>query len=235
MGQKEKLSLLMLKWGILIGMIISSEDYLKEREEMVKFQIEERGIKDTLVLNAMRKVERHKFVPSEYRRWAYSDRPLPIGYEQTISQPYIVALMTSLLQLKGGERILEIGTGSGYQAAILGEIVKEVYTIEIIKPLAENAEKKLKQLGYTNIKVKHGDGYQGWEEYAPFDGIIITCAPPKVPQPLIDQLKIGGKLVVPLGEIYQELIVITKMEKGIKKESIIPVQFVPMRGKIEKE
>ncbi len=225
----------MLKWLVLIGMTLSSEDYSKERKEMVEFQIKQRGIKDTLVLNAMAKVERHKFVPPEYRKWAYSDRPLPIGYEQTISQPYIVALMTSLLNLKGEEKILEIGTGSGYQAAILGEIVEEVYTIEIIKPLAESAEKRLKQLGYTNIKVKHGDGYQGWKEYAPFDGIIITCAPPKIPQPLIEQLKIGGKLVVPLGEVYQELIVITKTKEGIERKNIIPVQFVPMRGKIEEE
>lgn len=213
----------------------ASDNYQVLRKEMVDKQIVARGITDTLVLKAMLKVERHKFVPSEYRPLAYADRPLPIGYEQTISQPYIVALMTSLLGLKGGEKVLEIGTGSGYQAAILGEIVNEVYTIEILEPLTKRAENHLKGLGYKNIHVKCGDGYQGWQEYAPFDGTIVTCAPPYVPPPLLEQLKVGGRLVIPVGEYYQELMLITKTDHGIKEDSIIPVIFVPMKGKVQEK
>jgi protein-L-isoaspartate(D-aspartate) O-methyltransferase len=220
---------------ILFSLLMSSPpNYLALREEMVNTQIKARGIQDTLVLKAMLKVERHKFVPKEYRKLAYIDRPLPIGYNQTISQPYIVALMTSLLNLKGDEKVLEIGTGSGYQAAILAEIVPKVYTIEILEPLAKRADILLKKLGYKNIVVKCGDGYEGWQEYAPFDCIIVTCAPPHIPQPLLNQLKIGGKMVIPVGTMYQELLLITRTEQGIQKKSIIPVSFVPMTGKIQK-
>jgi protein-L-isoaspartate(D-aspartate) O-methyltransferase len=209
--------------------------YTEKREKMVETQIETRGVKDKLVLAAMRKVPRHLFVAEDLRDIAYTDGPLPIGEEQTISQPYIVALMTELLGLKGGERVLEIGTGSGYQAAILAEIAKEVYTIEIICPLAEKAEKRLKEMGYKNITVRCADGYQGWKEHAPFDGVIVTAAPDHIPQPLVDQLKIGGRLVIPVGDLFQELMVVTKTEKGIKKENIIPVRFVPMTGEAEKK
>lgn len=207
----------------------------EKRDWMVKTQIESRGVKDPLVLKAMRKVPRHLFVPKSYQEEAYADEPLPIGEGQTISQPYIVALMTELLGLKGEEKVLEIGTGSGYQAAILAEIAKEVYSIEIICLLAEKAESTLKELEYKNITVKCGDGYQGWKEHSPFDGIIVTAAPDHIPQPLVDQLKIGGRLVIPVGELFQELILVTKTEKGIKKENVIPVRFVPMTGEAEKK
>jgi len=208
---------------------------LEKREWMVKTQIESRGVKDTLVLEAMRKVPRHLFVPKTYQNEAYADGPLPIGENQTISQPYIVALMTELLGLKGGEKVLEIGTGSGYQAAILAEIAKEVYSIEIICTLAERAESTLKELEYKNIIVRCADGYQGWKEYSTFDGIIVTAAPDHIPQPLVDQLKIDGRLIIPVGDLFQELILVTKTEKGIKKENIIPVRFVPMTGEAEKK
>jgi protein-L-isoaspartate(D-aspartate) O-methyltransferase len=208
--------------------------YAEERERMVEQQIEARGVRDKLVLAAMRKVPRHLFVPQNWKDQAYTDGPLPIGEGQTISQPYIVALMTELLNLKGGEKILEIGTGSGYQAAVLAEIAKEVYTIEIICPLAERAESTLKELGYDNITVRCADGYQGWKEHAPFDGVIVTAAPDHIPQPLVDQLKAGGRLVIPVGDVFQELMVVTKTDSGTKKMKVIPVRFVPMTGEAEK-
>jgi protein-L-isoaspartate(D-aspartate) O-methyltransferase len=195
---------------------------------MVKSQIERRGIKNKAVLAAMRKVERHRFIPSYLQCLAYEDGPLPIGEDQTISQPYIVALMTELLQLKGSEKVLEIGTGSGYQAAILAELTKEVYTIEILPKLANRAEKLLIELGYKNIKVRCSDGYLGWQEAAPFDAIIVTCAVKEIPKPLIEQLAEGGRMVVPQGEISQELKLLIKNEGKLEEKDIVPVIFVPM-------
>jgi protein-L-isoaspartate(D-aspartate) O-methyltransferase len=205
-------------------------DFQSMKKEMVETQIRARGIKDEAVLNAMLKVDRHKFVPEDVRHLAYADRPLAIGEGQTISQPYIVALMTELLELKRGDRVLEVGTGSGYQAAILAELADHVYTIEIIESLARSAERNLRELGYKNIDVKIGDGYIGWEEFAPFDAIVVTCAPPHIPQPLLDQLKEGGRLVIPVGDYYQELKKITRVKGQIKTQDIIPVIFVPMTG-----
>jgi protein-L-isoaspartate(D-aspartate) O-methyltransferase len=203
------------------------------RRNMVTEQIQARGIEDERVIDAMLNVQRHKFVPTMYEKLAYIDRPLPIGEEQTISQPYIVALMTECLQLSEADRVFEVGTGSGYQAAILSLIVEEVYTVEIIEVLADSAAQRLARLGFDNVHVRHGDGYLGWPEAAPFDAIIITCAPPTLPQPLIEQLAEGGRLIVPLGEDYQILTLYRKVEGTLKKEEIAPVLFVPMRGLIE--
>jgi protein-L-isoaspartate(D-aspartate) O-methyltransferase len=181
----------------------------------------------------MLNVQRHKFVPNRYEKLAYIDRPLPIGEEQTISQPYIVALMTECLQLSETDRVFEVGTGSGYQAAILSLIVDQVYTVEIIEVLADSAAQRLARLGFDNVQVRHGDGYLGWPDAAPFDAIIITCAPPTLPQPLVEQLAEGGRLIVPLGDDYQILTLYRKVEGILKKEEIAPVLFVPMRGLIE--
>lgn len=206
-------------------------DFKKLRELMVTNQIEARGVKNRKVLEAMRKVERHKFVPKEYMSAAYEDHPLPIGEGQTISQPYIVALMTEVLDPDGTKKVLEIGTGSGYQAAVLAEIVQSVYTIEIVDALGKRAEKILPGLGYKNVRVKIGDGYKGWKENAPYDAIIVTCAPSHIPQPLKDQLAEGGRMVIPVGERYhQELVLLTKEKGVIKQKEIIPVVFVPMFG-----
>ncbi len=215
----------------------TKENFVLLRKEMVEYQIKARGIKDEKVLNAMLKVPRHHFVPQELMHLAYEDSPLPIGEEQTISQPYIVALMTSSLKLKGDEKVLEIGTGSGYQAAVLAEIVKDVYTIEIRESLAISAEKRLRKLGYKNIKIKVGDGYFGWEENAPFDAIIVTCSAPKLPSPLLEQLKEGGRMVIPLEEnpFYQSLVLITKEKGKIKRRNIEAVRFVPMVREKEKK
>jgi protein-L-isoaspartate(D-aspartate) O-methyltransferase len=205
-------------------------DFKAMRERMVETQIKARGVKDHRVLAAMLKVERHLFVPKNLETSAYSDQPLPIGEGQTISQPYIVAIMTELLDLKGEEKVLEVGTGSGYQAAVLAEVAKEVYTIEIVEKLATSAEKLLGELGYRNIKVKAGDGYLGWPEAAPFDAIIVTCAPDHIPEPLLDQLKEGGRMVIPVGEHTQELKRIVKRSGKIETTDVIPVIFVPMTG-----
>lgn len=201
----------------------------KERESMVKTQIENRGIKDKSVLNAMRKVLRHEMVPSNVVNRAYTDGPLPIGYGQTISQPYIVAYMTEAINPKPEHKVLEIGTGSGYQAAVLAEIVKEVYTIEIVNELYEFADKKLKQLGYKNIFCKAADGYYGWEEHAPFDAIVVTAAAEHIPPPLVEQLKDGGKMIIPVGAPFlnQNLILVEKKGKEITTRSLLPVRFVP--------
>lgn len=214
------------------GVRVNNEDLEKKRKAMVAEQIEARGVKDRRVLEAMEKVPRHEFVPEKYRPFAYEDSPLPIGEGQTISQPYIVALMTESLNLEGDEKVLEVGTGSGYQAAVLSELSKEVYTIEILEPLAERAEELLQRLGYRNVKVKYGDGYLGWEEYAPFDGIIVTCAPDHIPQPLIDQLAEGGRMVIPVGEVHfiQVLKIVEKREGKLSVWNVIPVRFVPMTG-----
>jgi protein-L-isoaspartate(D-aspartate) O-methyltransferase len=226
---RKYLSVIILGLVFLGGMPSGgAQDFKSLREGMVKFQIEDRGIKDSAVLEAMRKIERHRFVPLEFQYLAYEDRPLPIGEKQTISQPYIVALMTELLQLKGCERVLEIGTGSGYQAAVLAELAQEVYSIEILPFLAKQAQKLLQELGVKNIKVKRGDGFLGWPEFAPFDAIIVTCAAPTVPQPLIEQLAEGGRMVIPQGDSYQELKLIMKVDGKISERSIIPVRFVPM-------
>lgn len=207
----------------------NADEFAKKREAMVTFQIKERGVTDETVLRAMRKVERHQFVPKAYQNKAYEDYPLPIGCGQTISQPYIVALMTASLNLKGHEKVLEIGTGSGYQAAILAEICDSVFTIEIFEELGNNAEITLKRLGYKNISVKIGDGYQGWKAHAPYDAIIVTCAPTHIPPELIQQLAEKGKMIIPLGESYvQELVLLIKEKGSVNKKSIIPVRFVPM-------
>jgi protein-L-isoaspartate(D-aspartate) O-methyltransferase len=227
--------LLALLPNCLLAADLEEERFTEARKAMVESQLWGRGIKDGNVLNAMNKVKRHEFVPLPYRAASYADRPLPIGEEQTISQPYIVALMTELLKLKNTDRVLEVGTGSGYQAAILAEIAKEVYTIEIVEPLATRSQQLLKELGYSNIKVKCGDGFVGWKEYAPFDAIIVTCAPKEVPQPLIDQLAEGGRLVIPVGVSWQELKLIKKEGGKINSSSIIPVRFVPMTGELAKK
>jgi len=204
------------------------------RHEMVDQQIRQRGVREPDVLRAMDTVPRHLFIPPEHRDQAYADAPLPIGYGQTISQPYIVALMTELLHLDRSDKVLEIGTGSGYHAAVLSRVAGQVYTIEIIDALAKQARQTLAELGYDNVHVKSGDGYQGWPDAAPFDAIILTAAPPKIPQPLIDQLKVGGRMVVPVGSFVQDLQLITKTAHGIEKRTVAPVRFVPMTGEIEK-
>ena len=209
-------------------------NFTLERQKMVVHQIAARGIKDTRVLEAMNKVPRHLFVPDGYLSSAYADYPLPIGEGQTISQPYIVAFMTESLDLKPDDRVLEIGTGSGYQAAILAEIVHEVYTIEIIESLGERARTLLGKMGYENIFVKIGDGYKGWPDEAPFDAIIVTCAPEDIPPALIEQLKEGGRMIIPVGSVggVQELVRVVKREGRVKTEDVLPVRFVPMiKGK----
>lgn len=205
------------------------------RKAMVRDQIEARGITDERVIDAMLKVERHRFVPAALERLAYQDHPLPIGEDQTISQPYIVALMTARLGLRPTDRVLEIGTGSGYQAAVLSLIVDEVYTIEIVRSLADSSAARLDRLGFSNVRVRHGDGFLGWPEAAPFDAIIVTCAPPRLPGPLIEQLADGGRLIVPLGDDFQVLTLYRKSAGGLTQEKIAPVLFVPMKGLIENE
>ncbi len=202
---------------------------------MVQDQIAARGVTDERVLAAMRKVPRHEFVPADRREMAYRDHPLPIGHEQTISQPFIVAVMTELAAVGPKSKVLEIGTGSGYQAAILGEIAGEVYTIEIVEPLAARAKALLARLGYDNVHLRHGDGYQGWPDKAPFDAIVVTAAPPKIPEPLKHQLAVGGHLVVPVGAPRQDLRVITRTADGYEERSEFPVLFVPMTGEAQRE
>jgi protein-L-isoaspartate(D-aspartate) O-methyltransferase len=218
--------------------VIAEEDpyFVKERDRMVRNDLAGRDIKDKKVLEVIGRIPRHAFVSKDLAKKAYADHPLPIGEGQTISQPYVVALMTQSLGLKGDEKVLEIGTGSGYQAAVLSEIVKEVYTIEIRDNLTKNAQKTLNSLGYKNVKVKTGDGYFGWKEYAPFDAIMVTCAANHIPSPLIDQLNEGGRLILPLGSTtyYQTLTLIKKVKGKHTVEHITDVRFVPMVGEAEK-
>ena len=206
------------------------DDFALLRNRMVREQILARGVKDQRVLDAMRKVPRHLFVPQNVRTYAYNDYPLPIGYGQTISQPYIVAFMTEALHLKPNDRVLEIGTGSGYQAAVLAELGGEVYTIEIIEPLGKRARRTLDRLGYRNVQVKIGDGYKGWPEKAPFDAIMVTCAPEKVPEPLVDQLREGGRMIIPVGRAgaVQKLVSIVKKRGELETKEVMYVRFVPM-------
>jgi len=209
--------------------IQQSDDWREKAANMVAKQIKARGVKDARLLKAMENTPRHLFVPQALRDHAYVDRPLPIGMGQTISQPYIVALMTELLELKGGEKVLEIGTGSGYQAAVLAQLVKTVFSIEIVKPLADSSRALLERRGHKNVSVIHGDGYKGLKKQAPFDRIIITAAPPEIPEDLVAQLKPGGIMVLPVGKSYQELVVIEKKKDGtISKRSEGGVRFVPM-------
>ncbi len=210
-------------------------DWQMQREQMVSQQIEARGIKDPAVLESMRSVPRHLFVPEGGRDGAYQDSPLPIGDSQTISQPYIVALMSELLEVRPGSKVLEIGTGSGYQAAVLAAMGVEVYSIEIRTRLCEKAGETLAELGYHSVRVRCGDGYGGWPEEAPFDGIIVTAAPELVPDPLLDQLAPGANMVIPVGDFYQELKVITRTDGGFDERAVIPVRFVPMTGEIERQ
>jgi len=207
--------------------------YADDRHAMVRDQIAARGIVDEAVLTAMRRVPRHRFVPDHLARYAYSDRPLPIGLDQTISQPYIVGVMSELAELERGDKVLEIGTGSGYQAAVLAELGAEVYSIEIVEPLGEQARRVLSELGYHQIETRIGDGYVGWAEHAPFDAVVVTAAPPQIPQPLLDQLAEGGRLVAPVGVGYQELVVVTRTSSGYERETVLPVRFVPMTGRAQ--
>jgi len=209
------------------------DKYVHQRIRMVDKQIKARGVKDKAVLEAMRKVPRHLFVPPNMVDSAYDDNPLPIGHGQTISQPYIVALMTEVLRLKDDSKVLEIGTGSGYQTSILAEVAAAVYTIEIVAPLVNPAKELLITLGYSNIFFKYGDGYEGWPDEAPFDAIIVTAAPKHIPEPLVQQLAIGGRMVIPVGNYYQDLVLLIKKEHGVQKKDITAVRFVPMTGKAE--
>jgi protein-L-isoaspartate(D-aspartate) O-methyltransferase len=216
----------------------AGDSFAELREKMVMDQLAGRGrdLTNRQVLQAMRTVPRHEFVPDNQKTHAYEDHPLPIGHGQTISQPFIVAFMTEKLDPQPTDRVLEVGTGSGYQAAILAALVKEVYSIEIVEPLGKQAEQTLKRLHIENVKVKVGDGYKGWPEYAPFDAIIVTCAPEKVPQPLIDQLKAGGKMIIPTGVAYnQELILLEKHGREVQRKNVLPVRFVPMTGQAADE
>lgn len=223
-------------WGLIIILLLASSAPAgdidqSQRDAMVRTQIAGRGIKDTATLQAMRTVPRHLFVPSSLADSAYQDQPMPIGYGQTISQPYIVAYMTEVIRPKAGQKILEIGTGSGYQAAVLAEIVKQVYTIEIVPELGRTARERLQQLGYRNVQVRVADGYDGWPEQAPFDAIVVTAAADYIPPPLIRQLKDGGRMVIPVGSpfLVQTLMLVEKEKGGIKTTSLTPVRFVPFR------
>ena len=204
------------------------------RLRMVADQIEARDVRDPLVLEALRRVPRHEFVPESLRDAAHEDRPLPIGHGQTISQPYIVAAMTELARPRAGARVLEVGTGSGYQAAVLAATGVEVYSIEIVEPLAREAAATLARLGFERVQVRHGDGYRGWPAAAPFDAIVVTAAAPRIPEPLLEQLRPGGRLVIPVGDAWQELEVHVRTEAGVEVEKIFPVRFVPMTGEVRR-
>lgn len=209
---------------------VRTDGYEKQRRQLVE-QLRSEGIRSQGVLDALLKVPRHKFVPSSYRHLAYQNRPLPIGQDQTISQPFIVGYMTEAAEIASGEKVLEIGTGSGYQAAVLAELAKQVYTIEIIPELADSARTLLREMGYKNVEVKTGNGYAGWPEHAPFDAIVVTAAPDQVPQALVEQLSVKGKMVIPVGSSFQQMVIITKTESGVVERRTIQVAFVPMTGK----
>jgi len=225
----------MLAGGTAEGVQSTENNRMEQRAAMVKEQIEKRGIHDPRVLAAMRSVPRHRFVPTDLEAQAYGDYPLPIGWEQTISQPYIVALMADLLEAKGDEKVLEIGTGSGYHAAVMAQLVKEVFTIEIVEPLGQRAAETLRKLGIDNVHVRVGDGFGGWPEAAPFDAIVLTAAPPVTPKPLLQQLRMGGRMILPLGRGTQDLVVLTRTPTGFKKRIVTAVRFVPMTGIIQGE
>ena len=208
----------------------SEQEFAAQRRKLVEL-LKSQGLSNTKVLEALRKVPRHKFVPASHRSLAYQNRALPIGHEQTISQPFIVGYMTEAAQIAPNERVLEIGTGSGYQAAILAEVAKEVYSIEILPPLADSARNLLREMGYKNVQVKTGNGYLGWPEHAPFDAIVVTAAPDEVPQALVEQLAVGGTMVVPVGSRSQQMTIITRNESGVVERRTIPVAFVPMVDK----
>ena len=224
----------------LTSVVLAAEDdvFAAARKRMVREQLAgpDRGIANARVLAVMSKVPRHEFVPKEVRSLTYQDNPLPIGYGQTISQPYIVAFMTEKLDPRPADRVLEIGTGSGYQAAVLAELVAAVYTIEIVEPLAQRAEADLKRLSYTNVFVRAGDGYKGWPTAAPFDAIIVTCSPEHVPEPLVEQLKDNGRMIIPVGPTWnQQLVLLRKQGTKLEKRAVLPVRFVPMTGEAQKK
>lgn len=219
--------------ALLLGPAVGADGFEALRRSMVEQQVRQRGITNPDVLAAMEQVPRHLFVPESLRGKAYDNEPLVLGPGRTIYQPYMVALMTNLLDLKRGAKVLEVGTGTGYQAAVLSRIAREVYSIEIVEPVASAARKRLEVMGYTNVEVKAGDGYQGWPAEAPFDAILLSAAPPKIPKPLLDQLKVGGKMVAPLGGFVQDLQVITKTANGLEKRTVIPVRLQPMQGQVK--
>jgi protein-L-isoaspartate(D-aspartate) O-methyltransferase len=225
--------MLLLLVSLQVAVPALGQDFGLQRREMVDLQIRKRGIGQSDVLKAMEQVPRHLFVPESVRPKAYGDEALPLGPGRAIYQPYVVALMTSYLNLHHGDRVLEVGTGSGYHAAILSKIAKEVYSIEIDSTVASQASRRLSALGYYNITVRHGDGYQGWPDKAPFDAILLSAAPPRLPKPLLDQLRVGGRMVVPVGgSFFQDLLVITKTADGLEKRTIIPVRMTPMTGRV---
>lgn len=212
----------------------STTEYARERAALIE-ELSRSGIRDQRVLRAMARVPRHRFVPPEIVPHSYANEPMPIGSSQTISQPYVVAYMSEMLQLSGDEKVLEVGTGSGYQAAVLGELAREVYSIEIVPELARFGAANLAATGYTNVTVREGDGYAGWPEHAPFDAIIVTAAPDHIPPKLVEQLAVGGRLVIPVGDYYQEIVVVTKTEQGVVEKRTLPVRFVPMTGEAQRK
>lgn len=236
------ISFISMLWGYVfftssVAWAVAGQDWEAARMKMVKEQLLSPGrdIRNPRVIEAMGSVPRHLLVPEDVRPMAYGDHPLPIGHGQTISQPFIVAFMTEILDPQPEDRVLEIGTGSGYQAAVLAELVDKVFTIEIVEPLAKRAKADLQNLGYENIYVRAGDGYLGWPEEAPFDSIIVTCAPENIPQPLVEQLREGGRMIIPLGGQRQELVLLEKVDGRIEKQAVLPVRFVPMTGQAQQQ